>query len=232
MANTKVYTILLGIFISTIAMYALYPSKNTRNIFIGSAALAFGYCSYSKISEMLMKSTTEPVLISGVHSGRKKMSISSSKFKMSDKEYEYSISFWFKISNWNYRYGSHKVFLNKNNSPKIYLDNFHPTLIINQAVYDPSQESVGKTERIIVGNVPIQKWVHFFMIIRNKRVSVFLDGKLVKGYVLTHMPWIQKGKMMVAPGLGFDGVIAHLKYYNKGATYDDVSWEYNINKPK
>ena len=137
-----------------------------------------------------------------------------------------------KVNGWNYRYGNQKVILNKNNTPKIYLDNFNPTLIVNQSVYNPNSATVGKTERIIAGEIPIQKWTHIFMTIRNKRVSIFMNGKLAKGYVLTHMPVISKGNMIVGDDHGFDGIIAHLKYYNRAASYDDVSWEYNINKPK
>ena len=232
MTPNAILLILVGLFVTSIFVYAIKPLPMTKNIFIGTAIVSFLYCFYMKYVEMSSRAKTEPVLISGAHYGKKKLVIKSNKFKMSSKDYTYSLSFWFKINGWNYRYGSQKVLLNKSNSPKIYLDNFSPNLVINQAVYDPASESKGKTERIIVGNVPIQKWTHFFMIIKNKRVSIFLNGELVKGYVLTHMPWIQKGKMIVSDELGFDGIIAHMKYYNRSATYDDVSWEYNINKPK
>ena len=208
------------------------PLPMTKNLFIGTAVIAFLYCTYMKIKEYSSKSRNEPLLIPYAHYGKKRLVIKSNKLKMSDKNYEYSMSFWFRINNWNYRYGSKKILLNRNQSPEIYLDNFKPRLILNQAVYSPESESKGRTERIIIDAVPIQKWVHFFMIIRNKRVSIFLNGELVKGYVLTHMPWMKKEKMVISDNEGFDGIIAHLKYYNRSATYEDVSWEYNINKPK
>ena len=228
MITNLALVILIGIFATSIVVYAINPSDITRNMFIGSAIITFLYCIYLKYREVVSRGKNEPVLIlSGENWHEGIIGIVAARLN-----YEYSMSFWFKVNGWNYRYGSQKVLLNKKNSPKIYLDNFKPRLIINQAVYDPVQESKGKTERIIIDSVPIQKWTHLFMIIRNKRVSVFINGKLVKGYVLTHMPWIQKGKMIVADELGFDGIIAHLKYFNRSATYDDVSWEYNINKPK
>ena len=232
MISNAPLVVLLGLLFTSVIVYAIMPMPITQNTFIGMSILCFTYCLYLKYSEMNSRSKNEPLLIPGAHDGKKKLVLKANKFKMSNKNYEYSMSFWFKINGWNHRYGNQKVLLNRGNSPKIYLDNFKPQLVINQAVYNPLEESVGKTERIIVDTVPVQKWVHFFMIIKNKRVSVFLNGKLVKGYVLTNMPWIQKGKMIVSDEQGFDGIIAHLKYYNRSATYDDVSWEYNINNPK
>ena len=148
MKPNAILLVLVGLFVTASFIYAIQPNENTKYMFIGTLALAVLYCAYMKFIAFLDKNKSEPTLIGAAHNGKKKLVIRSNKFKFSKKNYEYSLSFWFKVNGWNYRYGSQKVILNKDNTPKIYLDNFNPTLIVNQAVYNPESESKGKIERI------------------------------------------------------------------------------------
>ncbi len=274
MQSSTIYIVLFGLFISGIAAYIIFPNNITKYMFMATGAAALSYCVYRKINDSYARSKAEPILIKGVwrakcdenvktNCGYKK--IPRDKLLMSDKEYEYSISFWFRVDGWDYRFGADKVILNNSflgssqhtshSSPRIYLDKHHPILRIDQRVNKPGSSDVNQEtyEKITVGSVPIQKWTHFFMVVRNKRVTVFVNGKVVKGHVLKNMPKLfpgdgkKDGSMLVCGDTpstagpvteenpviksGFDGVIYSLKYYNRAADYDDISWEYNVNKP-
>jgi len=182
-----------------------------------------GYCFYITYNKNQQRIKNEPLLLSSIYKAKKRKVIPSSQLNVSEENYEYSFSFWMYISDWGYKYGNHKIIIDKNSSPKIMLDTHNPNLIIRHKILN------GKSEDVVLKNIKLQKWTHIFVVVKNRQVSVFVDKIMSKGYILSGMPDIKKSRMEITPNGGFNGKLYALKYYNRAAEYDDVDREYRVN---
>jgi len=126
---------------------------------------------------------------------------------------DFSVSLWMYISGWNYRNGETKTVLIKgdksNASLKLQLgdnvNNLTATLATNAGITTCN-----------ITNVPIQKWVNVIVVLNNRALDLYLDGKIVRtcmlGGVLKQNP---NEKITLTPGGGFDGHISNLDYFSR-----------------
>jgi len=115
---------------------------------------------------------------------------------------DFTYSIWFFIDDWNINYGEYKnilwqggsnpdiaISLDKyENDLKIVIESYTNTEQISQ--YDNQYRSQKKVldditaDSFTIPNVPLQKWVNLITSINGRTMDVYLDGKLVKTYIL------------------------------------------------
>ena len=68
-------------------------------------------------------------------------------------------------------------------------------------------------ERCIVENIPLQTWVAMGIVVHNKIVDVYINGKLFKSHPLNHLPLPSENKIRYGNNGGFDGYLNKLTYF-------------------
>jgi hypothetical protein len=157
----------------------------------------------------------------------------------------FSYSIWLYINDWNYKYGDYKVVLCRTNnsltnnanisalkllsaSPLIYLDQYTNNLNIMITCYGIDKSNNTFTDVCVVPNIPIQSWANVLISIYDKTLDVYLDGKLVKTYLLKGIPKVNaNANLYITPYGGFDGWVAKCQYY---ANSTDPQSAWNIYK--
>jgi hypothetical protein len=164
----------------------------------------------------------------------------------------FSYSIWFYVNDWNYRYGEPKVIFERTTSsnpvnnninnlitlnpcPLVSLGEISNDLNIVMSVYPSTPSSTGsstgssyKIQACTVSNVPIQKWVNLLISVYGRSLDVYLDGKLVKTFVLDGTASINNtSNVYITPNGGFNGWTSSFNYY---ANSTDPQTAWNIYK--
>lgn len=78
------------------------------------------------------------------------------------------------------------------------------------------------SNKIIVENIPMQRWFHLAVVADESALEVYIDGKLYKTTVLLGAPRTNDGKLYVSQDSGFDGLLNELRYYPRALSYSDI----------
>ncbi len=130
-----------------------------------------------------------------------------------------------------------------NNSPGLYITNYIPdpdnsssivpgitftndasnvSLVIALNTYNPSNSNSEFAELITVKDVFIKKWINCTVIVKNRTVNVYINGKYNKEKILNNIPVQNNYDTYVGDDNGFKGYISNLKYYNRAISYEEV----------
>ncbi len=64
-------------------------------------------------------------------------------------------------------------------------------------------------------NIPVQRWVHIAVVLVNKTIDVYLNGKLSRSCTLSQIPKFNDGDIYINQDGGFRGKLSDLLYVNK-----------------
>ena len=128
----------------------------------------------------------------------------------------FTYSMWIYVSSWDTT--KEKVLLKRGNGenscPKIALKKNVNDLDITLATHNATGSS--STPSTSVKNVPLQKWTHIALSTNNQSLDIYLDGKLVKTFLLKGSPKVNGDEdIVICPDGGFKGYIAKVKNYSK-----------------
>lgn len=113
-----------------------------------------------------------------------------------------------------------------NVSPGLFVSNIdnnmnnslHLTLVMN--TFDNSQNSM--IERIIIPNIPIQKWICCTIRVQGKSVDIYINGLLKQRKNLINLPRQNYYDTYIGEDAGMTGFISSLRYYGYAIGYDEV----------
>jgi len=71
-------------------------------------------------------------------------------------------------------------------------------------------------------DIPLQRWNHVVVILWNRSLDVYLNGKLARSCTLRSVPILNDGPLFVTQEGGFKGDMASLKYYNRAINAEEV----------
>lgn len=138
--------------------------------------------------------------------------------KRSENEFgglEFTYSMWIFIDNWEYKYGQWKHIMHKGNpsswpnrAPGIWL---HPKKNAIR-VYMNTFKNVG--EFADIENIPLNKWFHLSVAVRQRNIDLFINGNIVKRHQLKGIPKQNYGNVYVNAWRGFSGYLSRAKYYD------------------
>lgn len=145
----------------------------------------------------------------------------SSNNYSSSSSNNYSISLWYYLSDFNHRYNQEKEIFKLSTSGEsgtVFMNaTFAPTK--NDLMVDVMTQN-GSFEKVAIENVPLQRWTHILIVVNNRAVDLYLDGKLVKTKVLTNVPKVPTAADIVFGGgsdtqqSGFKGYLSNFRYYS------------------
>lgn len=74
-----------------------------------------------------------------------------------------------------------------------------------------------------VENVPLKKWFHLCIIVRQESMDIYVNGQMVQSKRFPTPPLQNDGDLYINTHGGFDGIIADLKFYAYGISYDRIN---------
>ena len=230
---------LLFIFIF-VSFYYLATGKVDGNNRVILLVVLFCLIFYMFYYSKLFDTSTE--LVSGITDADVHTIINSDN--LSTYQNNYSITGWFYIDDWNYKYGEAKVFLQRPDqedgensfNPMIFFNNTENNVTVAVDCY--SSQSDYEAERFFctINNINLQKWVHLGVVINNRTLDVYINGKLTKTCMLPGVPKVNNDSNIdVTPGNdidnlndnpGFKGYTSNILFFPKDLTPQQVYDEY------
>lgn len=74
-----------------------------------------------------------------------------------------------------------------------------------------------------VENIPLKKWFHLCLIVRQESMDIYVNGQMVQSKRFPTPPVQNDGDLYINTQGGFDGIIADLKFYAYGISYDRIN---------
>jgi hypothetical protein len=143
--------------------------------------------------------------------GEKEISIPEKEFTIS-KEYEglgFSMSIWLYLEDYGYKYKREKVILDKGGF-RLYFAKDENELVVEIPVFGRSEPNTIKFKKF-----PLQKWVNVIVILENRHLDLFINGKLYFSKYLFNLPLIiEKKDLILNPDGGFRGKISKLYHWS------------------
>ena len=135
-----------------------------------------------------------------------------------NKGLSWTLSFWIYINDWNYKYKSNKYIFVWNNCT-VWLSKDTNSMIIYIPIFNTG-------EKIIFYEVPLQKWLYITIILNNRVLDLWINGKLYTSKHLSNVPKINnKSSMKISPYGGFNGTISQFYYYSYAIkNYDFIGY--------
>lgn len=133
----------------------------------------------------------------------------------------YTYSFWIYIADWQYNFGKTKVVFvkgnNTNQSPGVYLYPNKNSMAVRLSTFaEPNGEGCD------VDNIPLQKWVHIGIVLDNRTVDIYVDGRLVRSCVMRGVPKLNNSPLQFGTGGGFYGQLSRMQYFNRALNANDM----------
>lgn len=145
---------------------------------------------------------------------------------------EYSYVIWLKIFNtpenigWNDNYKLPKILINRNYSPII--------------LYVPATNSLrvgiqtNNTKELTFYEIPnffkLQRWENLTVCLQERHLDIYLNGELVKSFILSGVPYLNDDEILLFPEYGFNAETSLIMYYDNCLSPDNVKKYYNMNK--
>jgi hypothetical protein len=73
-----------------------------------------------------------------------------------------------------------------------------------------------------IENVPLNRWFHLAITVKDDSVEVYIDGKLSKSCVYENLPLISKGDLWITNKGGFDGKLTQFKVIPYYLTHSEI----------
>jgi hypothetical protein len=157
-------------------------------------------------------SSKKSAALISLHNAKSEHRIGANRLGKSTQSYSYSI--WIAVEDWNYRFGEKKIVFSRTQGgvvgPQVSLGAQENSVSVEVGTFPG-----GAAEECTMQNVPLQRWVNIIVVLHNKALDVYLDGKLVKTCILQGVPKIgHTAPVYVCPDGGFSGSISNFRFFN------------------
>lgn len=136
---------------------------------------------------------------------------------------EFTYSFWFLVDDFGYKQGEWKHLFHKgsptsypNRSPGVWL---HPNTNNLRVYMNTLKEPL---EYVDIENIPLRKWIHMTIILRNKVMEVYLNGFIKKRKEFDSLPRQNNGDVWVNLFGGFEGYVSNMRYFSHAISASDI----------
>lgn len=156
---------------------------------------------------------------------------SSDKLSEPSETLEFSYVIWLRIFNtpenigWNDSYKTPKMLINRNYSPAI--------------LYVPATNSLrigiqtNNTKELTFYELPnffkLQRWENLTVCLQERHLDVYLNGELIKSFILSGVPYMNDDEIMLFPDYGFNAETSLIMYHERCLNPDQVKKYYDIN---
>jgi hypothetical protein len=235
---------LVSLLISMYGIYIVFPKKSMLAQVISISLIgvvAFGFIKFMENILNYIESIRidSPWIIKGTKNGKQSMTIpqdpknqdSVTLYRSENQSsgIEFSYSFWMNVQDYKYnpngknKHVFHKGGQQKSNKdytifcPKVVLKNESNTLSINMNLIDGTN-----SDDIDIENIPLNKWMHVAIVLKQRKCEVYINGKLKKYVELKTIPRQNFGDLWVNLNGGFDGFLSKFQYHRRALEFTEV----------
>lgn len=140
-----------------------------------------------------------------------------------DNGLEFSYTMWLCFLDLKYNYGKWKHIFHKGNkdaypnrAPGLWLHPKDNKLRLYMNTYDDILEFED------IDNVPMKKWIHLGIVVNQKIIDIYFNGKLRKRKILKSLPRQNFGDVWINMYGGFDGYLSKFRYYKYSLEYNNI----------
>jgi len=77
-------------------------------------------------------------------------------------------------------------------------------------------------EKMVINEIPLEKWLHVAVRLKDKKMDVFINGQIVKRKIFSSIAKQNYDNVHIANAGGFDGNISDLRYFSKALTGNNI----------
>jgi len=182
------------------------------------------------------KALNRPYLIKGEKNASVELQIPGSKLPKSSIGKEFSFSFWINVEDWGHNFNKPKHVFHigdadaKSVCPGVWLYPKTNNIMVRVDTHgNNKQMNPNKDQSLIkkelpcdITNIPVQRWVHIAIILINRTIDVYINGKLTRSCLLESVPKLNDGNLYINQDGGYDGSISDLLYSNQAMSPNDI----------
>ena len=144
---------------------------------------------------------------------------------------EFTYTFWINIKNIPENAGNlvssykkSKFIFGVNDSPGFYY-NINKNKIEIRIKYNKDSHVIS------INHLKLQKWIHIAVVLKNREVTIYMDGELYKSTLIPSVPFIYNKQLYIGQrNNNFNGTLADGRYYNRALSHDNIISVYSNNK--
>ena len=180
---------------------------------------------------ILYKRESSPWIIRGTRDASKRLVIrqdpsksDSIQLRRSENQYgglEFTYMWWMYINDSGD--SDNKVVFYKGDSagettyaPKVILEQGNTVLTVLMNTFE------NEDNKVFVHNIPVKKWIHVVLSVRQRDIDVYVNGELSKRKVLHSIPKQNNGDLYISPNKGVNGNNSNFKYFNYFVTFKEI----------
>lgn len=119
-----------------------------------------------------------------------------------------------------------KYIINNSGSPNIVYNREKGNVVIEVAY--KNDEGINENYEFELNYFPMQRWVGICIVVEDRIVKVFMDGKLHTAKKLNTVPWVSKKMLNIGKNKeNFNGYIGMIDYYSRALNDEEVLRLYN-----
>jgi hypothetical protein len=151
---------------------------------------------------------------------------------------EFSYSFWVNVEDWGYKYNKPKHIFHvgdkdaTNVCPGVWLYPRNNNLMIRVDTHDREDpksmnptintQILNKDSPCDLENIPVQRWCHVVIVLLNRTIDVYLNGKLARSCTLEKIPKLNQGNLYINQDGGYQGLLSDFMYSNEAISPSDI----------
>jgi len=155
-------------------------------------------------------------------------------FKTHPSGFEFSFHYWLFVHDWSYKFGQVKHIFSKgkkpekelgeavNQCPGVFLAKYKNNLIMTLNVKN-EQNPI----KLIIPNIPLNKWMDIALTVKNNYVELYFNGKLYLTKVLSNIVLQNENPLHTSVNKGFSGLLSNLTYYPYSLSPKEVLSNHN-----
>lgn len=157
-----------------------------------------------------------PALLNGMIDARYPIEVVSENLVKTQNEF--TLSFWYYVEGWKYKYNETKTLLNWDNG-KLVVD-LKPK---DNAMVITMLDLDGNKRECVVEDIKLQKWNFVCLTLWNRSLDVILDDKYSQSCAQDNSPDYSNSSEVVVSGKdGFNGKISNIYFYNYARKYEET----------
>ncbi len=211
--DTRTVNVILFILLVVLFIVSYTKSKNFVSVYIVLAIITI----YNFYVHLWING--RQVVFEEIINASSVVKVDGSKFKLNHHNNGFALTntFWIYIQDWNHNYMNEKPIYTKDKL-RVYLGKVVNDLIIDVPVYnsDPKNDKTYIIEKVVVNNVPLQRWLQITIIFDNRNLDIWVNDALYSSKLLSNIPLIDDGASLdLTPNSGFGGYIGKFYVYDK-----------------
>lgn len=175
----------------------------------------------------------EKCIIKGTKNGKNSLVIRQSgagpksllKTMDMNKGLEFTYTLWMNINSLEYNKDREmKPIFYKSKNKSLSSDDFAPGLfLLKNNTLRVMMKTGNEMDSIDIGNIPIKKWFHICLMIKQDSMDIYINGQMVQSKRFKRPPSQNDGDLYINTYGGFDGTISDLKFFAYSISYDKIN---------